>query len=243
MADYQHGQFQPVSPAPNVTPVPSTTPVIIKSKDGEGVVTDPIAMEENRKRNNPFLIDNPSTLQRHVMFFDRNKDGVLTPLETFEGFRVLGYGYFLSLLGTFVIHLVFSYMTLDTWIPDPFFTIYIKNIHRAIHGSDTGIYDHDGNVKEWRMGEILQKFASTVEATSGTGRVGLSFGDGWRLTETDRDIYDPIGWVAAKLEWFFLYVLIAKDGIVSKEDIKATYDGSLFERIERERRNQHYHHQ
>ena len=30
-------------------------------------------------------IRNMTALQKHVSFFDRNKDGIITPSETFEG--------------------------------------------------------------------------------------------------------------------------------------------------------------
>lgn len=241
---YHHDQSQATSPAPNITPVPSTTPIKFGNNKTDSALFSS-TLDSTLVNLDPvkaFMNNDPTPLQKHVMFFDRNKDGILTPFETFEGFRILGYGYFLSIFGTIAIHLAFSYITLDSWIPDPFFTIYIKNIHRTIHGSDTGIYDNDGSVKEWRLREIFQKFANSIEATSGTGRIGLSFADGWRLTESARDLYDPIGWISAKLEWFFLYVLVAKDGIVTKDDIQAVYDGSLFERIEEERKNQsHFH--
>lgn len=73
-----------------------------------------------------------------------NHDGLLTPFESFAGLRALGYGYFLSLLGTVLVHFSLSYWTLDSWIPDPFFTIHLKNIHRCTHGSDSHVYDHHG---------------------------------------------------------------------------------------------------
>ena len=50
----------------------------------------------------------------------------------------------LSTFGTCLIHLFFSYPTLDTWVPDPFFSVYLDKIHRCIHGSDTGTYNNFG---------------------------------------------------------------------------------------------------
>lgn len=74
----------------------------------------------------------------------RNNDGILTPRDTWASFRDLGYGLVLSTLGTIVIHLFFSYPTLDTWVPDPLFSVHLDRIHRCIHGSHTGTYNSFG---------------------------------------------------------------------------------------------------
>lgn len=53
-----------------------------------------------------------------------------------------------SLLAAFNILLSFLIVTCklvsQTWIPSPFLPIYIQNIHRAKHGSDSGTYDTEG---------------------------------------------------------------------------------------------------
>lgn len=102
----------------------------------------------------PFLItttpEGITPLQRHCAYFDRNGDNILTPWDTWVAFRELGYGLLLSTLGTFLVHVFFSYPTLDTWVPDPFFSIHLKNIHRCIHGSDSGSYNNLGKLKRCR---------------------------------------------------------------------------------------------
>ena len=60
------------------------------------------------------------------------------------GFHRIGFNPILSFIAIFVIHLTFSYWSLDGWIPDPRFPIYTKNIHRTRHGSDSHIYDSEG---------------------------------------------------------------------------------------------------
>lgn len=48
---------------------------------------------------------------------------------------------------------------------------------------------------------------------------------------------DPVGWTAMKLEWFTLYLLCAdgKTHTLSKDAMRAQYDGSLFYAIAAQR--------
>lgn len=66
---------------------------------------------------------------------------------------------------------------------------------------------------------------------------GLDFKQGWALISTLRDINDPFGWMAAILEWGFLWALAADyDGVVSFDAIRSQYDGTLFYKIRDQRR-------
>ena len=42
---------------------------------------------------------------------------------------------------------------------------------------------------------------------------GLTKSEIWDLTEGNRNIMDPTGWVAEKLEWFVSYYLFADDDV------------------------------
>jgi len=42
---------------------------------------------------------------------------------------------------------------------------------------------------------------------------GLTLKEIWDLTEGNRNIMDPTGWVAEKLEWFVTYYLFADDDV------------------------------
>ncbi len=157
---------------------------------------------------------------------------MLTPWDTYASFRDLGYGLFLSLLGTALVHFFFSYPTLDTWIPDPFFSVHLKNIHRCIHGSDSGSYNNVGEFLTQPIQVLMSMF--DVE-----GKGGLSFSQGWSMLSQMRDINDPFGWMAAILEWGFLWVLAAdQNGIVPFDAITAQYDGTLFYQIREKRLRQ-----
>ncbi|GAA5998376.1 hypothetical protein JCM5350_005882 [Sporobolomyces pararoseus] len=165
---------------------------------------------------------NESVLQQHVSFFDRDNDGIIWPLDTFVGFHNLGYSLIWCLLAVFLIHPAFSYFTLSSWIPDPLFRIRVKTIHRARHGSDTGVYDSQGRFVSAKFEEIFEKFDKKKKG-------GLTFFEGLGMIRENRNVLDPIGWIGAFFEWFASYLLIwPKNGIVMKEDLRTIYDGSIF---------------
>ncbi|KAK4703548.1 peroxygenase, partial [Phenoliferia sp. Uapishka_3] len=161
-----------------------------------------------------------STLEQHVLFFNPSLDGVIWPLDTWRGFHRLGYNAFWCLISVLIIHSGFSYFTGNSWIPDPLFRIQIPNIHRAKHGSDTGAYDTEGRF-------VPAKFEAIYAKYDESGKGGLTWMEGLRMIRGNRNIADPIGWLAAFFEWLATYLLIwPKDGIVSKESMRTVYDVS-----------------
>jgi len=169
-----------------------------------------------------------TVLQQHCAFFDRNGDGVIFPQETYQGFRALGYSPTISVLAAIVINGSFSYPTYDGWIPDPRFPIYLEKIHRTKHGSDTEVYDTEGRFLPSKFEEIFNKYATTRPDA-------MTYEEIIRMTDALRNVNDPYGWSAAKLEWGFTYWLVKDDeGFASKEKIRGVYDGSFFDQVERE---------
>jgi hypothetical protein len=71
-------------------------------------------------------------IQQHVLFFDTDGDGIIWPLDTYRGFRELGFNIPFSLM-TIIINLAFSFPTriAHTWLPDPFFRIYVDSMYKA----------------------------------------------------------------------------------------------------------------
>lgn len=180
-----------------------------------------------------------TVLQQHCDFFDHDHDGVIWPQDTFIGFHRLGFNVFLCIISVLVIHLNFSYPTSSSWLPDPFFRIFLNKIHHDKHGSDTGTYDTEGRFVPQHFEDIFSKYAQ--------GRDYLTVKDVANVWNGQRCIADPIGWGGAFFEckwlhvvsvWWFGWLLLVgtatylllwpEDGRMMKEDIRGIYDGSLF---------------
>ncbi|MQL95872.1 hypothetical protein Taro_028543 [Colocasia esculenta] len=170
-----------------------------------------------------------SVLQQHVSFFDRNKDGIVYPWETFQGCRAIGLNLFISFAAAILINLALSYSTLTGWIPSPLLPIYVKNIHKSKHGSDSDTYDTEGRFEPSKFEEIFSKYAITNPDA-------LTLDELNTMLRSNRNLNDFMGWIFSLSEWQLLYY-IAKDeqGLLHREAVRGVYDGSLFEQLEKKR--------
>ena len=138
-------------------------------------------------------------LQKHCDFFDADGNGIIWPTDTFGGFYKLGFGILLSLLAVLIIHANFSYPTLLTRFPDPFFRVYVTSIHKAKHGSDSGTYDTEGRFVPQKFEDMFSKYAE--------GKDCLNLWDVSKLLKGQRLISDPIGWEGAFFDCGFQLVV------------------------------------
>ncbi|PON47775.1 Caleosin-related [Trema orientale] len=175
-----------------------------------------------------FIPSEEFVLQKHAAFFDRNHDGVVYPWETFQGFRAIGCGIALSTVAAIFINIGLSGSTRPGKFPNPLFPIEIKNIHLGKHGSDSGSYDTEGRFVPEKFEEMFRKHAHTYPDALTSDELN-------ELLKANRVPKDFAGWIGALSEWKILY-LIAKDenGLLYKDKVRAVYDGTLFEQMEKE---------
>ncbi|KAF7132301.1 hypothetical protein RHSIM_Rhsim09G0091400 [Rhododendron simsii] len=170
-----------------------------------------------------------NVLKKHVAFFDRNKDGVIYPWETFQGFRAIGCGLLLSSFAAIFINVGLSRKTRPGKSFSLSFPIEVNNIQKSKHGSDSGVYDSEGRFVPSKFEEIFNKHAHT-NANALTSEELQS------MLKANRVPKDFGGWLASFVEWKILYVLCKdKKGLLQKDTVRAVYDGSLFEQMAKEK--------
>ncbi|KZT72096.1 Caleosin-domain-containing protein [Daedalea quercina L-15889] len=164
-----------------------------------------------------------TVLQQHCAYFDPDGDSIIWPHDTYRGFRNLGFNVFMTLFSVFMIHFNFSYPTCPGYLPDPFFRVYLANIHKAKHGSDTGTYDNEGRFVPQKFEDMFAKYGDKDTLTKW---------DMWELMSGQRVLFDVFGTLGAMFEWLALYLLLwPNDGVIRKEDLRRVYDGSIFSEL------------
>ncbi|KAJ4824616.1 putative peroxygenase 4 [Turnera subulata] len=188
-----------------------------------------MASTENQQPNVKFVPDEHNTLQKHVFFFDRNQDGIVYPWETFKGFRAIGAGLPLSTVAALFINIGLSRKTRPGKSFSPLFPIEVRNIQRSKHGSDTGVYDQEGRFVPQKFEEIFKKYAHSHQNALTSQELSA-------MLKANREPKDYGGWIGAWAEWKILYYLCKnKEGLLTRDTIRAVYDGTLFEQMESDR--------
>uniref|UniRef100_A0ACD5V8S5 Uncharacterized protein n=1 Tax=Avena sativa TaxID=4498 RepID=A0ACD5V8S5_AVESA len=176
-------------------------------------------------------IANMTALQKHASFFDRNKDGIITPSESFEGYVAIGCDVEFSRETASSVHAALGPKTSPVDAPLPHINIYIDQIHKAMHGSDTGAYDANGRFVPPKFEEIFIKHAKVRPDALTSLEVE-------ELILANRDPLDPQSWGGPVKEWGLSYKLSSdKDGFLHKDSIRGIYDGSEFIKLEEKRRS------
>ncbi|KIO25548.1 hypothetical protein M407DRAFT_8355 [Tulasnella calospora MUT 4182] len=100
--------------------------------------------------------NNSTALQRHVAFWDKDDDGVISPLDLYIGFRKLGFRKLTAPFCAFCICTLLSYPSQSTWYPDWGLRIYVDGVHKVKHGSDSEVYNRRGNFNAMNFEEMFE---------------------------------------------------------------------------------------
>jgi len=99
----------------------------------------------------------------------------------------------------------------------------MDRVHKTKHGSDTAAFDNEGRFRPQNFEDLFTKYDAGDKG-------GLDASDILRLLKGQRVVLDPFGWLAASLEWLALYLLLwPEDGVMRKDDVRRSYDGSIFQ--------------
>ncbi|OEL18129.1 putative peroxygenase 4 [Dichanthelium oligosanthes] len=161
-------------------------------------------------------------LQKHVAFFDRDHDGIVTFDETYQGLLDVGLGAVPAKASAALINAALGPKTRPDNSNSSRLDIYIANIQKGKHGSDSGAYDAQGRFVPAKLDEMFAKHAKTVPNA-------MSEDEMEEMLKANQESNDFQGWLGAKAEWEMLYKLAKdKDGRLQKDTVKAVYDGTLF---------------
>lgn len=162
---------------------------------------------------------------------------MISPVDTFKGFRDLGFSFVNCVIAAIFINGFMSYPTGSSWVPDPLFRINLRNIHRAKHGSDSEAFDTDGRFVEFKFDEMFKKYGGGGTELNSTQIKNLLIGN--------RNTMDFAGWITAAFEFGFALLLVHRSGgkwAITKEELYQLYSGELFYKIAHENKQQKFAH-
>uniref|UniRef100_A0A453PIE6 EF-hand domain-containing protein n=1 Tax=Aegilops tauschii subsp. strangulata TaxID=200361 RepID=A0A453PIE6_AEGTS len=166
-----------------------------------------------------------TALEKHVAFFDTDNDGIVSFSETEQGLRAIGLGAIEAAASATLINGAIGPKTRQENATTSRFDIYIANIQKGIHGSDSGSYDAQGRFVPAKFNDIFTKYAKVKPNALNEDELDA-------MRTANRKEGDFKGWAASKAEWGLLYSLAKdKDGFLQKDTVRTVYDGSLFAKL------------
>ena len=182
-----------------------------------------------------------TALQKHVAFFDRADDGMITWNDTYEGCRALGFSASKSAALATAINAGLGTSTGGTT-----FTINVDNIHKGKHDSDSDIYDENGNYVQKKFDELFARFDTdgdngisedefavlyTRNYESAAGSVISRFEFGLLMDIAGETRTQTSKWSACSYWWCPSYTSTSSYKVLTREDLSGFYDGSLLYEI------------
>jgi peroxygenase len=160
-----------------------------------------------------------TALQKHVDFFDTDRDGKITPLETYQGLRRLGLGALRSAVFGGIINAALGSSTSRA----PSLTIDANHIEAGMHGSDTGVFDERGFFVQESFDRLFARYDR--DGDGALDQEELS-----RFFKGNRT--DLLGHLGSMAEFELLLTLAGEDRegrkVLTRQRLGEFYDGSLF---------------
>ena len=158
---------------------------------------------------------------QHVDYFDRDHDGVIWPRDTYAGLRAWGWSVLLSLYAVLLIHGALSYPTAPTPLPDPFFRIFTRRLHKAKHGGDSMSYDNEGRFRPQNFEDFFAKYDRDAKG-------GLSVPELFAAWRGQALVLDVFGSTAAFFECealFFFFFSFSSTRLIARGVFRSGRDG------------------
>ncbi|GLI69969.1 hypothetical protein VaNZ11_014621, partial [Volvox africanus] len=132
------------------------------------------------------------------------------------------------------VQLPLSWLTGDSWLPDPRLLVHVRNAHKAVHGSNSRAWDRSGHFTPARFEAVLSKYDKD-------GKGGLTLWEVIRFLRGQANLGDLIGIMASAGEWLMTWALLRDSkGVLRREDMRGMYDGTAFYRLAERNGYKHY---
>ncbi|KAG1053839.1 hypothetical protein G6F43_004107 [Rhizopus delemar] len=180
-------------------------------------------MDINSSENKQIPIKE-NAIQRHLCFWDKTKKGYITPVDTIKGFIALGYGIIPSVFLGIFVSVFLSLLTQVGWTPDPFCRFLVSNLIKT-RTLTSYAYDKNGVFMPKNFENLFNKHAKSGEHITIMEFV-------WMTREQEMLRFNLKAWAISLIELCTLYFFIGHHGCLSKEGVRAAYDGTLFYRLQ-----------
>ncbi len=149
----------------------------------------------------------------HLAAFDLNGDGMIDVWETVACLGRMRVPWLAALPVAFAIHILLSWPSQATWMPDPLLGIRVAGAARLHFGSSAGVYAAQADFRDAFPGEYSAD--------------GIGLGDIFFMRAA---LYDPVGWVASRFLWLLLWLLSAdrRTQCIPWPTIERMADGTLY---------------
>jgi peroxygenase len=179
-------------------------------------------VEAVTSRQPPFEVIDVRELGVRHDFFDTDRDGKITLLDTYQGLRRLGLGALRSAVFGSVINAALGSSTSGA----PSLTVDANHIEAGKHGSDTGVFDERGFFVQGRFDRLFARY-------DGDGDGALDCEELARFIDGNRT--DLLGYLGSMAEFGLLLTLAGEDRegrkVLTRQRLGEFYDGSLFYRL------------